>query len=52
MYDGKGTLNFPWNATYVGEFKAGKLEGIGEVTMPDGEIIRARFKDDEMIEKF
>jgi len=58
-YDGKGTLEFANGTVYKGEFKDGKLNGVGTLftAATDGRIdsnggskIKAIFKDDEIIE--
>ena len=41
-----GTITFPGNSKYVGEFKDNKKSGQGTYTLPDGEKYVGEFKDD------
>lgn len=49
-FDGKGLLQFSEGGSYDGEFKAGKMSGLGTFVNPDGEETFGRFKNDDMEE--
>jgi serine/threonine protein kinase len=43
-----GTITFPGNSKYVGEFKDNKKSGHGTYTLPDGAIYVGEFEDDKI----
>jgi len=48
--NGKGTKIFSTGHKYTGEFKNGKLDGGGNMTLPLGRTLKGRFRDNSVFE--
>lgn len=49
--NGKGTMRWPDGYSYTGSWKSGKQHGSGVVTKPNGEQMKAEFKEGRQVEK-
>jgi hypothetical protein len=49
MFEGAGAMALADGRTYVGEFKAGRWEGLGTLTSKDGKAQTGLWKDGQFV---